>query len=280
MDKKRLGELQSFVFDAIIVLARETDRGEVGAGRPSAFTRQEQLELTLAYWRRAATLKSVVQEYDVSLATLQRSVRRTEGRLLDILADRHSMLDLIEIIKAFAQEALILTLPFGEFQAFKYAKPTRTGTVYNRDDPNRISKGASRVQEAQRQKLDRPRMALVLFDQHFHNRSVKQVCRRWEISRATYFRHKKAYFEGELTWEALWGVFPDSANVFRTIGEYTGRDWRAMFLKIMQYRVRKRASTAKLSYKHEEYAYTLDVLEVQPNSVVAPTLLSRKKADT
>jgi DDE superfamily endonuclease len=78
-DFKRLTGVQRETFDQMLQVVK---KGLRDFGRPPSLSRADQLLMTLMYWREYRTEFHIAQSYDVSEATVCRTIRKVEDALV------------------------------------------------------------------------------------------------------------------------------------------------------------------------------------------------------
>ena len=78
-DFKRLTGVQRETFEKMLVVV---EKGLRNFGRPTKMSRADQLLMTLMYWREYRTEFHIAQSYDVSEATVCRTIRKVENALV------------------------------------------------------------------------------------------------------------------------------------------------------------------------------------------------------
>lgn len=78
-DFKRLTGVQRETFEKMLAVVK---KGLRNFGRPSKLSRADQLLLTLMYWREYRTEFHIAQSYEISEATVCRTIRRVEDALV------------------------------------------------------------------------------------------------------------------------------------------------------------------------------------------------------
>ena len=78
-DFKRLTGVQRDTFDQ---MRKVVEKGLRNFGRPSKLSRADQLLMTLMYWREYRTEFHIAQSYDISEATVCRTIRKVENALV------------------------------------------------------------------------------------------------------------------------------------------------------------------------------------------------------
>jgi hypothetical protein len=78
-DFKRLTGVQRETFDQML---KVIEKGLRDFGRPTKLSRADQLLMTLMYWREYRTEFHIAQSYDVSEATVCRTIQKVENALV------------------------------------------------------------------------------------------------------------------------------------------------------------------------------------------------------
>lgn len=79
---KRFCGVKPETFTAMLEVLKKREGQKKKAGRPSILTLEDQLLLTLSYWREYRTLFHIATSYGVHESTAQRIVTRLEGALI------------------------------------------------------------------------------------------------------------------------------------------------------------------------------------------------------
>ena len=79
---KRMCGVNATTFSAMLDVLKEREVGKKKAGRPSKLPLEDQLLMTLMYWREYRTLFHIANDYGVHESTAQRIITRVEDSLI------------------------------------------------------------------------------------------------------------------------------------------------------------------------------------------------------
>jgi len=79
--KRKLG-VKPATFEAMLEVLKSRERGKKKAGRPPALTLEDQLVLSLSFWREYRTHFHLAEDWDVDESTVRRTLERVEDTLI------------------------------------------------------------------------------------------------------------------------------------------------------------------------------------------------------
>ena len=78
---KRLTGVKRETFERMLTVLRQREKQKKRSGRPSKLSLEDQLLLTLMYWREYRTQFHIAQSYGIHEANANRIIRKVEGAL-------------------------------------------------------------------------------------------------------------------------------------------------------------------------------------------------------